>query len=287
MRPPPSRSTRASLASLGCALLANLALTGCASEPARPQTAAEFTEHARAAYEQALESFYERDWVTVIPLMEEVKRVYAGSPYARKAQLRIADAHFRQENLPEAITAYRDFVRDFPTDPEVPYARYRVILCQFNSSGASAFLPPLEERDLANVRDLHEGLQGFLRDYPNYPERAELDYMLDWARGMLVRYELYVARYYLGRDQFDAAAARAEYALANFDDSGLEPEALVLLAEIHMRRGDEPRARRALDVVLERYPNSPFSVPARRFLARLGEPVRQKRMGADAEEASD
>jgi outer membrane protein assembly factor BamD len=267
--------------------LASLGLGGCASEPVRPQTAAEYTEHARVAYEQALESFYEGDWVTVIPLMEEVKRQYAGSRYARLAQLRIADAHFRQESLPEAITAYRDFVRDYPNDPEVPYARYRIILCQFNSSGASSFLPPLEERDLANVRDLHEGLQSFLRDYPNYPERVELEYMLAWARGMLVRYELYVARYYLGRDQFDAAASRAEYALANFDDSGLEPEALVLLAEIHLKRGDEARARRALDVVLERYPNSPFSVPARRFLARLGEPIGQKRMGADAERATD
>lgn len=262
-------------------------MSACTKETPPPQTAAEYTEHARAAYEQALEAFYDRDWVTVIPLMEEIKRQYAGSRYARLAQLRIADAHFRQESLPEAITAYRDFIRDYPNDPDVPYARFRIILCQFQSSGASVFLPPLEERDLANVRELHEGLRSFIRDYPNYPERAELDYMLSWAKGMLVRYELYVARYYLNRDRFEAAAARAEYALTHFDDTGLEPEALVLLAEIHLKRGDEERARRALDAVLEQYPNSPFSVPARRFLARLGEPVRQKRMGADASEAAD
>jgi outer membrane protein assembly factor BamD len=266
---------------------ASVSALGCAGEQRQPQTAAEYAEHARAAYEEALEAFYDRDWVTVIPLMEEVKRQYAGTQYARLAQLRIADAHFRQESFPEAITAYRDFVRDYPNDPEVPYARYRIVLCQFQSSGASAFLPPLEERDLTSVRDLHESLRTFLRDYPNYPERVELDYMLQWAKGMLVRYELYVARYYLGRGEFDAAAARTEYALSNFQETGLEPEALVLLAEIHLKRGDEERARRALHAVLNLYSESPFTVPARRFLARLGEPVAQKRMGADASEPSE
>lgn len=269
------------------ALAAALGVVACAGEQRQAQSAEEYAEHAREAYEEALEAFYDRDWVTVIPLMEEVKRQYASSRYARLAQLRIADAHFRQESYPEAITAYRDFVRDYPNDPEVPYARYRIILCQFQSSGASAFLPPLEERDLANVRDLHESLRSFMRDYPKYPRRAELDYMLEWAQGMLVRYELYVSRYYLKRNRFDAAAARAEYALANFDDSGLEPEALVLLAEIHMKRGDADRARGALTTVLARYPSSPFTVPARRFLALLGEPVAQKRMGADGGEPSD
>lgn len=264
-----------------------LATTACGGEQRQARSAEEYAEHAREAYEEAMEAFYDRDWVTVIPLMEEVKRQYASSRYARLAQLRIADAHFRQESYPEAITAYRDFLRDFPNDPEVPYARYRVILCQFQSSGASAFLPPLEERDLANVRDLHESLRSFLRDYPHYPKRAELDYMLEWAKGMLVRYELYVARYYLGRDRFDAAAARAEYALANFDNSGLEPEALVLLAEINLKRGETERARQALTFVLNHYPNSPFTVPARRFLAFLGEPVAQKRMNADVGEPSD
>lgn len=269
------------------ALSTPLLAVSCGGEQRQAQTAAEYAEHAREAYEEALEAFYDRDWVTVIPLMEEVKRQYASSRYARLAQLRIADAHFRQESFPEAVTAYRDFVRDYPTDPEVPYARYRIILCQFQSSGASAFLPPLEERDLSSVRDLHESLRTFLRDYPNYPERVELDYMLEWAKGMLVRYELYVARYYLGRGEFDAAAARTEYALSSFEETPLEPEALVLLAEIHLKRGDEERARKALTVVLSRFPSSPFTVPARRFLARIGEPVAQKRMGADGSESSD
>ncbi len=261
------------------ALACGLSLPACGGDQKRPQTAEEYAESARQAYEEALESFYDHDWVGVMPLMEEVKREYASSRYARLAQLRIADAHFHQEAFPEAITAYRDFVRDFPNDPEVPYARYRIILCQFKSSGESALMPPLEERDLAVVRDAHESLRAFIRDYPDYPKRDELDYMMAWVKGMLARYELYVARYYLKRDNFDAAVSRTQYALTSYEDTGLEPEALVLLGETYMKQGEEQKARATLNSVIERYPASPFTVPARRFLVQLGEPVAQKKIG--------
>jgi outer membrane protein assembly factor BamD len=50
-----------------------------------------------------------------------------------------------------------------------------------------------------------------------------------------VRHELYVARFYLNVGNFEAAVARAQYALRNFDGSGLEPEAMVLLGETYLK----------------------------------------------------
>lgn len=242
---------------------------GCASGPERTLTAAEFQANAESAYREALESFFDKDWINVGPLMEEVKREYAGTHWARLAQLRIADALFHQGSYPESITAYREFLRDFPSDPEVPYARYRVVLCHFEARGESALSPPLEERDLVSVMDADQAIAAFLKDYPSYPERTQLLYMQSWVRGMLARHELYVARYYLDRDHLEAALSRTQYALANYLSTGLEPEALVLLGETHMRRGDPALAREAFVTVISKYPNSPFAVPARNFLTKL------------------
>ncbi len=202
--------------------------------------------------------------------MEAVKREYAGTRYARLAQLRIADGHFHQKDYPEAITAYREFLRDFPSDEEVPYARYKVIDCQFQSRGESVMAPPLEERDLVNVRDASASIDAFLRDYPAYPERERLLYMRTrGARHAGALRCLYVARYYLRENDYDAALARTEYALGTYKDTGLEPEALVLLGETQMKKGATDEARAAFELVLQRYPLSPFAEPARRFLARL------------------
>jgi len=88
----------------------------------------------------------------------------------------------------------------------------------------------------------------------------------------LARHELYVARYYLSEDRYDAALARVEYALSNYRDTGLEPEALVLLGETHLKKGNLSEARTAFLLVLERYKTSPFAEPAARFLSTLASP---------------
>lgn len=246
-------------------------LLGCSKNQKEPLSAVEFQHQAKVAYEEALESFHDRDWVTVPTLMAEVKREYAGTKWARLAQLRIADAEFHQRSFPEAITSYREFLREFPNDEEVPYARYRVALCQFEARPSSALAPPLEERDLVNIRDADRSIADFLKDYPNYKEREHLLYMQEWVRGMLARHELYVARYYLARNKLDAAIARTEYALVNFKETGLEPEALVLLGETHMKRHEPHKAAGAFQIVLDRYPESRFAEPATNFMNYLKE----------------
>lgn len=251
---------------------------GCAADEKRAESPVEYAANAKKAYEDALEAFFDRDWEVAKPRMEEVKRKYGYSRYARLAELRIADASFHQENYAEAVTAYKSFVHDYPNDPEVVYARYRITRCQFLSSGDSVIMPPLEERDLSSVRDAYASITAFLSDYPDYKKRAELDYMLAVVSGMMVRHELYVARYYLDRGNFDAAITRCEYSLQNYKNTGLEPEALVLLGETYMKKKERRRARQLFSHVLEAYPDSAFTVPARKFLALLGEPIAQKRI---------
>lgn len=262
-------SARARVLSIAWSLSTCL-LAGCAGQQDRVEDPRRYTENARQAYEAALEAFYDHDWEAVTPLMDEVRRKYAYSRYARLAELRIADTDFHQGKYAEAVTGYKSFVHDYPNDPEVPYARYRVATAQFESSGESALLPPLEERDLATVNDAYASLRSFLSDYPNYEHAAELEYMLEVVRGLLVRHELYVARFYLNRDKFEAAIERGNYALENFPGSGLEPEALVLLGETYLKMKRPKEARTVFTKVLRAYPESAFVVPARKFLARMG-----------------
>ncbi|HEX9621726.1 MAG TPA: outer membrane protein assembly factor BamD [Polyangiaceae bacterium] len=247
-------------------------LSGCAADQDRAEDPRRYTENARQAYEAALEAFYDHDWEAVPVLMDEVRRKYAYSRYARLAELRIADADFHQGKYAEAITGYKSFVHDYPNDPEIPYARYRVAKAQFDSAGESLLLPPLEERDLATVNDAYASLRSFLSDYPSYEHAVELEYMLEVVRGLLVRHELYVARFYLNRGKFEAAIERGNYALENFQGSGLEPEALVLLGETYLKMKRRKEARTVFTKVLRAYPDSAFVVPARKFLARIEAP---------------
>jgi outer membrane protein assembly factor BamD len=253
---------------LPLALLSAAAPIGCNKEqPA--ESPLRYTENAKRAYDEALEAYFDRDWEECIPAMEEVRRKYAYSRYARLAQLRIGDAHYQQDQFAEAVTAYKTFIHDYPNDAEIPYAQYKVAKSLYDQSSPSLLLPPLEERDLASVNDAYTTIRGFLQDYPNYKRVRELEHMLEVVTGLLARHELYVARYYLDRDNFKAAVARAEYALKSFEDSGLEAEAMVLLGETYLKMHEREKARLAFRQVITRYPDSAFTIPARQFLRRL------------------
>lgn len=275
----PARWRRSAVVVAVAAALAP-ALGACAQAPPVPKNALEYTENAKRAYDQAMEEYFDHDWESVVPRMEAIKRDYAYSRYARLAELRIADANYMQEKYAEAISGYKGFTHDYPNDPEVPYARYKICKAQFESSSDTILLPPLEERDLVQVMDAYTSIRQYLGDYPESKYDRELRYFLEIVTGVLARHELYVARFYLADDRFDAALVRIEFSLRNYSDSGLEPEALVLLGEVYLKKHDPAKARAAFQKVLGQYPDSPFVLPARRFLARMGEPIAVQRMGA-------
>jgi outer membrane protein assembly factor BamD len=254
---------------LGLALVLAGGAVGCA-HPKPAENPLHYAEDAERAYKQALDAFFDRDWENATTLFQALKQKYAYSRYARLAELRLADIAYHQEKFAEAVTDYKSFVHDYPNDPEVPYARYRVAKSLFHDASGSFLLPPLEERDLVNVREAYSTIQGFLADYPTYKHAAEMHYMLEVVTGLLARHELYVAHFYLRIDDFKAAAARIQYALRNYHDSGLEPEALTLLGETYMKMHKKDEARAVFLQLLSTYPASPFTVPAKNFLKRLG-----------------
>ena len=245
---------------------------GCEPPPPPARTALEYTQNAKRAYEEALEKYFDRDWEEAIERFTGVKRNYGYTRYARLAELRIADAKFRQKEYAEAVTAYRSFVHDYPNDPEVPYARYKVTRALFQDTKPQFLLAPLEERDLVNVLDAYDALREMIDDYPGYEHRPELDYMLEVVTGVLVRHELYVARYYLRERRYEAVIARVESALDRYGASELEAEALVLLGETYLRLKQPKKARAAFRLVVTNHADSPFVIPARNFLDQMAEP---------------
>jgi outer membrane protein assembly factor BamD len=250
-------------------LLAGLFAAACAGEEYHAESALEYAENAKREYFKGVRALEAENWEGAAEVFNELRRKYSYSRYARLAELRLADADYKQEKYAEAISAYKSFAHDYPNDPETPYSRYQVAKAQYDSVSQSALMPPLEERDLAFVNDALRTISEFQSDYATSPHHRELAYMKAVVMGLLARHELYVARFYLAESNFPAALARCEYALKTFEKSGLEPEALVLLGEVRMKEKERRKARQAFEKVLTDYPSSPFAQPARRFLALL------------------
>ncbi|MCL2779094.1 MAG: tetratricopeptide repeat protein [Polyangiaceae bacterium] len=273
-------------------------LAGCGKP--QPRAALSYTADAKRAYDEAMTEFNAHNWIEAQGLFREVKRKYGYSKYARLAELRIADSDFEQEKYSEAIRGYRQFVHDHRADAdEVGYARARIAEAQYKQIGDSFLLPSADERDQAVVLDAFKELKGYLHDYPAGKESEKIRALLTDVIARLMRHELYVARFYLRVDNFDAAVLRVQFAMRNFAgttpakgqrsetaggeaalaepiDSGLEAEALLLLGEVYLKMHKPDEARDAFTALMHNYPQSPLIVQASNYLAYM------KKRGVDA-----
>ena len=259
----------------------SLAPLGC--EGTEPKTALGYTADAKRAYEAAMEEFTAHNWLEATAKMREIKRKYSYSKYARLAELRIADSDFMQEKFADAIREYRQFVHDHRSDAEeVSYARSKIAEAEFSQISDSIILAAGEERDQAVVYDAYKELRGYLHDYPDAKESKHMRELLTEVTARLVRHELYVARFYLQRDNYEAAVLRIQYALRNFapgletskageQTSGLEPEALLLLGETYLKMHKWPEARAQFEIILNHFQQSGLILPARNFLGWMKE----------------
>jgi outer membrane protein assembly factor BamD len=257
----------------------SIGTTGC--EKPEPHTALSYTADAKRAYDEAMREFESHNWIESQALFREVKRKYHYAKYAKLAELRIADADFEQEKYAEAIRGYRQFVHDHRSDPdEVAYARSKIAEAQYKQISESFLLPTADERDQAVILDAFKELKGYVHDYPDSKETARIRELLEEVTGRLMRHELYVARFYLQRDNFDAAVLRIQYAMRNFAgapgteeqvDSGLEAEGLLLLGEVYLKMKKYSEARESFAAILRDYPKSPLVVQATNFLTYMKE----------------
>jgi outer membrane protein assembly factor BamD len=268
-------------------LLAAL-LLGCDDTPPPRTAGLSYTSNAQRAYDEAQKEFDAHNWAESQALFAEFKKKFSASQrLVRMAELRIADADFEQEKYAEALREYKTFIHDHKQDAQgVEYARSRIAETNYRQISDSFLLPSADERDQATIQDAYSDLTSFLKDYPKSKLTGHVCSQLEDVIARLVRHELYVARFYLARDNFEAAATRVQYAIRNYagieacppgratetkpeNAFGLVPDALILLGETYLRMHRWGDARTAFQVVIERYPDSQLAVQARHYMLEL------------------
>lgn len=257
---------------LGALALVSLALAGGALGCGGNQTprALSYGENARRSYENAFRAFEDRDCLTADPLFRRIRREYPYSRYAALAELRIADCHLIQNQYTEAIRAYRSFVRHRPAHQDVPYANFKIAEAYYRQVPTDFFLsPPPWERDQAPTRNALRQLRRFILDYPESEHVEQARVMVRDSLRLLAHHELYVAEFYLGRDQPTAAVGRLRTLLDVYDGSGIEPQALLLLGRVYLHMREVSDARRTFEELVERFPDSGYAEQAREFLSRF------------------
>lgn len=230
-------------------------LAGCAT-----------TQHAattpEAQFKEGETLYAARHYEDAIAQWKKVKEGNAPPELTAQAELKIADAQFANKSYIEAAASYEDFRKLHPTNEKTPYALYRLGLCYYNQiSGIDT-----EQTPVKNAVTMFES---FLSQYPTSEYAADARAKLADCRDKQLQYEIYVGRFYLRTEKYQAAIKRLEDALLQFPKSPRHDETLFYLGEAYLRKGDKKKGEEAFTRLFTEFPTSKYVVEARTLLKKF------------------
>ena len=182
-------------------------------------------------------------------------------PYTEQAQLELAYAQYKGNNPEDAMSSVNRFIRTYPTHPHVDYAYYLKALINFNRE--NAFLDriariDMTQRDQGAPRQAFNDFAELINRYPNSIYAADARQRMVHLRNQMARHEISVAKYYLRKRAWVAAANRGQYILEHYPQSMYVGDAMAVMSESYLRLGQDTLAADARRVLQLNHPDHSY-----------------------------
>jgi outer membrane protein assembly factor BamD len=211
-----------------------------------------------ALYDRAQKSMRSQDFTDAIRVYEALTARYPFTDQARQARLDIIYAYYRNREKESALDAADTFIRENPTHPRVDYAWYLKGLVDFERTPYSVerwLRVDLTERPPTTARKSFQAFRTVVDQYPKSAYAADARRRMLYLRNRLADYEMQVARYYVERKAWVAAAQRSKQTIEQFDGAPAVKEALQILIRAYREIGYEELAANAEKVYVENFPD--------------------------------
>ena len=195
-------------------------------------TGASQMSNAFKLFERAQYSMYSGNYRSAVEYLERLDGLYPFGAYSHQAQLNLVYSYYKMSNFATGIASAERFIRQNPRHKDLDYAYYMKGLINFSSEtgfGKEVFSAPISERDATNARKSFDDFAELLRLYPNSKYAKDARLRMVYLRNRLAEYELHVAKYYMQRDAYLAAANRAKYVVDHYPKTQAVPRALEMM----------------------------------------------------------
>jgi outer membrane protein assembly factor BamD len=203
----------------------------------------------RNAYEQAVRGY------------KQLQTRYPFGRYAEQAQLEMAYVYYKAGQPERALSTADRFIRTYPSHPNVDYAYYIRGLTNYDQKvGMLERLMPsrVRDRDQTAAIDAFNDFDELCRRFPDSRYAPDARKRMIYLRNTLSLYEIDVARYYLRRKAFVAAANRARYLLETYPDSPETGGALEVMHIAYTELDLPELADDAMRILKLNYPDHPY-----------------------------
>lgn len=217
--------------------------------------------NAEQFYKAAKEQLDNNNWDAAIKLYERLEAKFPFGRYAQQAQVEVAYAYYKQGESAQSISAIDKFMKLHPNHPNLDYAIYLKGLANFKEDlGPLTRIArqDLADRDPKAARESFETFKDLVTRFPQSRYANDARERMIYLVEALARHEIHVARYYMSRGAYLAAANRAQDAIVRFPNSPTHREALDVLVEAYDRMGMHDLRDDTKKVLARNFPDDPM-----------------------------
>lgn len=223
-----------------------IVLCACSITPDDKDPEADWTP--KKFYENAKTALNAGNYDKAIRLYEKLEARYPFGTYAAQSQLDIAYAYFKFFEPDSAIAAADRFINLHPQNPYIDYAYYLKGLVNYERGiGFIERILPIDatQRDPGPARDALQIFSDLTARFPESRYSDDAKQRIIALRNNLAMYEINVARYYIKRGAYVAAANRASYVIETYQRTQAIPLALQIMEHAYSKVGINELARDA------------------------------------------
>lgn len=212
-------------------------------------------------YGEAHDDLNSGNYNRAVKLYEILQSRYPYGRYAQQAQLDTAYAHYKDGEPEKALAAIDRFQRQHPQHPNMDYALYLKALVLLNED--KSFLNKLasqdwSDRDPKANREAYAVFADLVRRYPDSRYVADATERMQKLVDALGGNEMAIARYYMKRGAYLAAANRAQNILQHYQNTRFVEEALAMSVVAYQRLDKPKLAEDTQRVLAQNFPDSPY-----------------------------
>lgn len=237
------------------ALALSAALAGCGLFGNKDDAQKNWT--AEQFYTAAKEQLDAQNWESASKLYEQLESKYPYGRFAQQGQLEVAYAYYKQGETAQCIAAAEKFIKLHPNHPHVDYALYLKGLANFHEDLGllgRVVKQDLADRDPKSAREAFETFKELVTRFPQSRYAADSRLRMAYLIEALARHEVKVARYYMSRGAWLAAANRAQDCIVHFPHSPSRRDALQIMIESYDRMGLKELRDDTKRVLAKNYP---------------------------------
>lgn len=195
---------------------------------------------AKELYDEAQSAINAAEFQTAVKNLESLEAQYPFDPYAKQAQLDIAYAYYKFDELDSATSAVDRFARLHPRDPNMDYVYYLKGLINFNRGQGllDTWFPRHPSRhDPAVLEQAFNDFSSLVKRFPDSKYAGDAHQRMIYLRNQLAEKEIQIAEFYIERKSWISSARRAKAVIEKYPNTIWTKRALEILLQSYQKLG--------------------------------------------------